>query len=137
MSAAEKIRETAKTLNENEVAKKFQASTNQVKLAGLGVVASATEESSKIFDSLVKQGQEFEQRTAVKVQDVRKLAENRVQQVRQRASTSLEKLEQVFEERVQQVLTKLGIPTREELNALNEKIEALRASLESKRKRLR
>jgi poly(hydroxyalkanoate) granule-associated protein len=66
-----------------------------------------------------------------------KVAEGHVQGIRNRANSSVEKLELVFEERVQQVLAKLGVPSQNDLEVLNQKIEELRASLPEKKKRLR
>lgn len=118
-------------------AKDIQESANQIWLAGLGAFSNAQEESEKVFESLVKQGQEFENKTSNNVRKQIKVAESRVQTIRHRANSSVVKLEQVFEERVQQVLAKLGVPSQNDLEVLNQKIEELRAALPEKKKRLR
>ena len=127
-SAKKKIKSTAKDIQE---------SANQIWLAGLGAFSNAQEESEKVFESLVKQGQEFENKTSDSVRKQIKVAESRVQSLRNRATSSVEKLELVFEERVQQVLAKLGVPSQNDLEVLNQKIEELRANLPEKKKRLR
>ena len=118
-------------------AKDIQESANQIWLAGLGAFSNAQEESEKVFESLVKQGQEFENKTSSNVRKQIKVAESRVQSIRNRANSSVGKLEQVFEERVQQVLAKLGVPSQNDLEVLNQKSEELRAALPEKKKRLR
>ena len=118
-------------------AKDIQDSANQIWLAGLGAFSNAQEESEKVFESLVKQGQEFENKTSSNVRKQMKVAEGRMQGIRNRAHGSVEKLELVFEERVQQVLAKLGVPSQNDLEVLNQKIEELRAALPEKKKRLR
>lgn len=127
-SATQKIKSTAKDM---------QDSANQIWLAGLGAFSNAQEESEKVFESLVKQGQDFENKTSSNVRKQIKVAEGRVQSIRNRANSSVEKLELVFEERVQQVLAKLGVPSQNDLEVLNQKIEELRAALPEKKKRLR
>ena len=127
-STKKKIKSTARDIQE---------SANQIWLAGLGAFSNAQEESEKVFESLVKQGQEFENKTSNNVRKQIKVAEGRVQSIRNRANSSVEKLELVFEERVQQVLAKLGVPSQNDLEVLNQKIEELRAALPEKKKRLR
>lgn len=127
-STQEKLKSTTKDI---------QDSANQIWLAGLGAFSNAQEESEKIFDSLVKQGKEFESKTSSNLRQQIQAAEGRVQSIRNRANSSVEKLELVFEERVQQVLAKLGVPSQNDLEVLNQKIEALRAELPEKKKRLR
>jgi poly(hydroxyalkanoate) granule-associated protein len=127
-STTQKLKSTAKDI---------QDSANQIWLAGLGAFSNAQEESEKVFESLVKQGQEFESKTSSNVRKKMKVAEGHVQGIRNRANSSVEKLELVFEERVQQVLAKLGVPSQNDLEVLNQKIEELRASLPEKKKRLR
>ena len=127
-STTQKLKSTAKDI---------QDSANQIWLAGLGAFSNAQEESEKVFESLVKQGQEFENKTSSNVRKQMKVAEGHVQGIRNRANSSVEKLELVFEERVQQVLAKLGVPSQNDLEVLNQKIEELRASLPENKKRLR
>ena len=59
----------------------------------------------------------------------RDAVENRVGQARERATDTWDKLEKVFEERVQRALVKLGVPSREDLNDLSDRVETLTAEL--------
>ena len=60
---------------------------------------------------------------------VRDAVEGRVDQARERAADTWDKLEKVFEERVQRALIKLGVPGRDDLNALTQRVERLTAEL--------
>lgn len=60
---------------------------------------------------------------------VRDVVESRVGQARERATDTWDKLEKVFEDRVQRALVKLGVPSREDLNDLSARVEALTAEL--------
>lgn len=108
-------------------------SAQQIWLAGVGAFGRAQAEGTKLFEALVKEGLSFEQ-TARKfaggrADAVRDAVENRVGQARERAADTWDKLEKVFEDRVQRALTKLGVPGRDDLNALIDRVDALNAEL--------
>ncbi|TKR33391.1 poly(hydroxyalcanoate) granule associated protein [Luteimonas gilva] len=108
-------------------------SAQQIWLAGVGAFGRAQAEGTKLFEGLVKEGLSLEQ-TARKfaggrADAVRDAVENRVGQARERAADTWDKLEKVFEDRVQRALTKLGVPGRDDLNALIDRVDALNAEL--------
>lgn len=112
---------------------KLSESAQQIWLAGVGAFGQAQAEGTKLFEALVKEGLSFEQ-TARKfaggrADAVRDAVENRVGVARERAADTWDKLEKVFEDRVQRALTKLGVPGRDDLNALIDRVDALNAEL--------
>ena len=108
-------------------------SAQQVWLAGVGAFSRAQAEGTKLFEGLVKEGMGLEQHmrkfAGGRAEIVRDAVENRVGQARDRATDTWDKLEKVFEDRVQRALVKLGVPGRDDLNELTEKVEALTAEL--------
>ena len=103
-------------------------SAQHIWLAGLGAFAKAQGEGGKLFEGLVKQGSQLEQRTrhiAGKVEEVRGAVESGVTQVRERTQETWDKLEQVFESRVSNALAKLGVPGRKELDELLKRVDEL------------
>jgi poly(hydroxyalkanoate) granule-associated protein len=98
--------------------KMVKDSANQIWLAGLGAFAKAQEEGSKLFESLVKEGEEIESRT-------KKAAEDKVEMAKNKTSDTWDKLEQVFEERVSRALSRLGVPTNDDIQSLSKRIEEL------------
>jgi len=100
-------------------------SANQIWLAGLGAFAKTQEEGGKVFESLVKQGEELEARTMkaanAKVEEMR----GRVEEVRDKATGRLDKLEQVFQDRVARALNRLGVPSNDDIQALIQHVESL------------
>jgi len=86
-----------------------------------------------LFEVLVKEGLNLEHtarrfaghRTTV----VRDAVENRVDQARERATDTWDRLEKVFEDRVQRALTRLGVPGRDDLADLSDRVEDLTAEL--------
>lgn len=110
-------------------AKSISESAQQIWLAGMGAFNRAQSEGSKLFETLVRDGLSLEQ-TARKFAGsragvVRDAMEGQVGQARERAADTWDKLEKVFEDRVQRALTKLGVPGRDDLSALTQRVERL------------
>lgn len=113
--------------------KSITESAQQIWLAGMGAFNRAQAEGGKLFESLVRDGLSLEQ-TARKLAGnranvVRDVVEGRVGQARERAVDTWDKLEKVFEDRVQRALVKLGVPGRDDLNALTQRVERLTEEL--------
>lgn len=110
-------------------AKAIMEQAEQIWLAGLGAFAKAQEQSSKLYETLVKEGSALEKATRKltgnKVEEVRGMVENTVSQVKERATDTWDRLEQVFENRVSKALGTLGIPGREELEQLAKRVDEL------------
>jgi poly(hydroxyalkanoate) granule-associated protein len=108
-------------------------SAQQIWMAGVGAFTRAQGEGSKLFEALVKEGMNIEKTTRQlaggRVDAVRDAMEDRVGAVRGRASDTWDRLEKVFEDRVQRALNRLGIPGRDDLNALSGRVDALTAQL--------
>lgn len=115
--------------NEKQVMGSVVDSARQIWLAGLGAFSKAEEEGGKLFESLVKEGEEVEART-------RKTAEKKVEEVREKmeevknkVSDTWDDLEQVFEDRVARVLNRLGVPTNDDVQELSKRVEELHESV--------
>ena len=113
--------------------KSITESAQQIWLAGMGAFNRAQAEGGKLFEGLVRDGLSLEQ-TARKLAGnranvVRDVVEGRVGQARERAVDTWDKLEKVFEDRVQKALVKLGVPGRDDLNALTHRVERLTEEL--------
>lgn len=108
-------------------------SAQQVWMAGLAAFSRAQGEGGKLFENLVKEGVTIEQKTrrfaTGKVDEARDAVETKVAQVRERAHDTWDRLEKVFEDRVARALTKLGVPGRDEMQALLERVEDLNRSI--------
>lgn len=115
------------------LSKSLSESAQQIWLAGVGAFSRAQAEGTKLFEGLVKEGMGLEQTVRKfaggRAEVVRDVVESRVGQARERATDTWDKLEKVFEDRVQRALVKLGVPSREDLNDLSSRVEALTAEL--------
>lgn len=105
-------------------ARDFRKYTQQIWQAGLGAFARAEEEGGKLFDSLVKLGEELETKT-------REIADTTVGEVRDtvmvKATDTRDKVERAFDERITNALSRLGIPTQKDIESLNNKLDVLTA----------
>jgi poly(hydroxyalkanoate) granule-associated protein len=110
-------------------AKGLLESAQQIWMAGLGAFGRAQEEGGKLFEGLVREGMSLEQKTrrfaTGRVDVARDAVENTVAQVKERATDTWDRLEKVFEDRVSRALGKLGVPGRDEMQALIDRVEEL------------
>ncbi len=112
--------------------RKVSESAQQVWLAGLGALARAQNEGSRLFDSLVKEGEAAEERSreeSARGQTLRDTVENTLGQARDRAAGTWDRVEKNFEDRVHRVLRRMDIPSRSDIEALNERLDALNRRL--------
>ncbi|GAB4374747.1 MAG: phasin family protein [Acidobacteriota bacterium] len=94
----------------------------KVWLAGLGTVAVVEDEVRGVFDTLVEKGKKFEG-TRVHVGD-------KVTEARETVGGLGQKVEQVVQSTVASTLHRLGVPTRDEIHALIDRVEALTRKVE-------
>ena len=116
-----------------QMSRSLVESAQQIWMAGVGAFTRAQGEGSKMFEALVKEGMNLEKTTRSlatgKVDAVRDAVEGRVGVVRERTIDTWDKLEKVFEDRVQRALNRLGIPGRDEINALTARVDTLTSVL--------
>jgi len=108
------------------------ASAHEIWQAGLGAFARAQRDGGELFGALVRDGAELHKLTQGLAQDRFPDAASRIgrlaEQVGRQASGSWDKIEKIFEDRVARSLRSLGVPSRDEVDALRREIEALRAA---------
>lgn len=112
-----------------QLADKIKDSARQIWLAGLGAFTKAEEDTGKLFDRLVQEGEQLETRTRGAVEKQIRTVEDRVGEVRERATGTWDRLEHMFDQRVSGALRRLGIHRREEIESLEHRIEALESEL--------
>lgn len=108
-----------------QMADRVKESANQIWLAGLGAYSKAEEEGGRLFDALVQDGEKLEAKTRAIVDKPLTVAKEKVETVRARATGSWEKVEKAFDLRVSKALHRLNIPTRADVERLNQRIAEL------------
>ena len=84
----------------------------------LGAFSKAQAEGSKLFDSLVKEGEEVQSRAS-------KSAQEAMSDVKARAGDTWDRLEQVFVDRVARALHSLNVPAKHDIDALTKRVAEL------------
>lgn len=122
---ASKLTAMASNLGEQPSAKQVMESAQQIWLAGLGAFSKAQNEGKKVFDTLVKQGEQLEQTTRHVAEATIETAKEQAAKTIEMASGKFDKLEQVFENRVHNSLNRLGVLTSKDIEALSQQVAEL------------
>lgn len=104
-------------------------------LAGLGALATAGEEGSRVFEELVEKGTKLEKTGRARLEKVLHRAEGRVRTLRGEAEGALSRIQAPIDNGVSTALNKLGVPTRKEILALTRRVEELTRTVQSAKKR--
>jgi poly(hydroxyalkanoate) granule-associated protein len=122
---SKRLKELADEAAENQVltqardlAVKVRDSANQIWLAGLGAFSKAQQEGANMFETLVAEGEKFQERT-------KGAADERMAEIREKASETWGKVEKVFDDRVGRALHALNVPTRKDIDVLSRRVHDL------------
>jgi poly(hydroxyalkanoate) granule-associated protein len=124
-----------------EIAEQFE----HVFLAGLGALSNAQKAGVKTFDTLVKEGEDFRDKTSRKTEsliddvqdairgmtsDAQSKATGLIDQVRD--SSKLDTLHDVFDTRVADAMERLNVPTKKDFDSINRKLNKILKELDGK-----
>jgi poly(hydroxyalkanoate) granule-associated protein len=123
---------TTETGTEKNVQEELKESVHRIWLAGLGALATAEEEGGKIFSRLVERGRDVESKGKVEVDKLKSDAER----FKAKAESAFETWGDKFDEKLTATLRRLGVPTREEIRNLTQKVEELNAKIEQLKPRV-
>lgn len=124
---AEKTAEAPKTEAEPSEFKPLLDSMHRLLLAGIGAVVLAQEEVEELVGKLVERGEIAEA-------DARKMIKDTVERRRKQVTEEAKKTEDVLDQRVEDILTRMNIPTKDEIEALSAKITALTKKVDELKK---
>lgn len=132
MASKKKIeKETTTWVNEVE---KY---SRQIWLAGLGAYSKVSKDGEKLFDGLVTDGEKAEKLAKAEVTKqvgVVKTsvgsAKSKVEEVKEKALGKWSELEDAFDKRLNSAISRLGVPSRNEVKALHSKVEVLTKQIE-------
>ncbi|MCW2294666.1 poly(hydroxyalkanoate) granule-associated protein [Pseudomonas sp. BIGb0408] len=108
--------------------------SRQIWLAGLGAYSKVSKDGTKLFDTLVKDGERAEKAAksdAGEQAEATKPARSRVDEVKDRAIGKWGELEEAFDKRLNSAISRLGVPSRSEVKSLSDKVELLTRQLEA------
>ena len=121
------LKPKSKSASERKSVLDFRKYTKQIWLAGLGAFSRAEEEGNKLFDSLVKVGEELESKTA-------DIADQTVEKVSEKAKESVtdtkDKVEKLIDNSVHHSLNRIGLVTLKDVQYLERLILQLHAKVD-------
>ncbi len=111
--------------------------SRQIWLAGLGAYSKVSKDGTKLFDGLVKDGEKAEKQAKSEVGkqvDVVKSsvdnAKSKVEEVKDKALGKWSELEEAFDKRLNSAISRLGVPSRNEVKSLQAKVDTLTKQIE-------
>lgn len=108
----------------------FRKYTKQIWLAGLGAFSRAEEEGNKLFDSLVKVGEELESKS-VEDQDSYQSSKNVVEKTKETVTETKEKVEKTLDQHLNHSLNRIGLVTVKDMQHLETLILQLHKKVDS------
>lgn len=111
----------------------LKETAHKIWMAGLGALATAEEEGSRLFRTLVDRGQSYESKVRKPVDEAARQVRGTMESVRGRAGKALRDVEEAVDDRVTSTLKRIGVPTRDEVARLTRKVEELNARLNDQR----
>ncbi len=119
-------------LLDSTVAQNVKDSAQHIWAAGLASFAKAQGEGSKVFEALVSEGLKLQKKTQSAAEEKLSAVASKVSSVAgdvgAKAGQQWDKLETIFEARVAKALQGLGVPSKADIDALIERIDALAAA---------
>lgn len=119
---------------DSQLSQSVGESAHLIWLAGLGAFAKVSGEGGKLFDTLVKEGEKVEERAREAASGALEEAREKTDQACGKAGDTWDKVEQIFEDRLARVLGRLGVPGRDDLRELTQRVDALLEQINDLRK---
>jgi poly(hydroxyalkanoate) granule-associated protein len=134
---------TRKTAAHKDVQDKVKETAHRIWLAGLGAFSMAEQEGGKLYRSLIKKGEQYEELGKERFEKVRDKVEAFAEtardkagevagEVEKRAGKAWSKVGADLDDAVSGALAKVGVPTKDEITRLTRRIEELTALVEKK-----
>lgn len=112
-----------------QLASSVKESAQQIWLAGLGAFSKAQAEGGKVFENLVKDGLGLQRKTQAaaeeKITEATSKMTDMANGITSKATGQWDKLENIFEDRVAKALSKLGVPSAKDVQALVQRVDEL------------
>ena len=116
-----------------EIQNDIMDSAHKVWLAGLGAVAMAEDEGSKIFSDLISKGKNLERRSQNQTKEQMEKAKGTVAGLKIVAESYWETFSRTVDDSVTDVVHRIGVPTKDEIETLTKKVEDLTAAVDNLR----
>ena len=137
MMAAKKPTVKESNAESNTWVGKVEEYSRKIWLAGLGVYSKIDTDGSKLFDTLVKDGEKAEKlaksagsKLVEEAKASTSSARSRVEDVKDLVLEKWSEFEEAFDKRLSSAISRLGVPSREEVKTLHAQVDALTKHIE-------
>lgn len=140
-------KDTSKTSDAGKNAEGITDQFEHVFLAGLGAMSNAQKAGAKTFDSLVKQGEEFRNRASERTDSLIEEVQDAIRGMtsdaeskttgllnKVRDASKLDNLYSVFDARVADAMDRLNVPSKNDIDAINKKLNKIMKLLDEQKK---
>lgn len=128
------VKKKAESESKATVLSDVKVYARKIWLAGLGAYAKAGQEGAEYFKELVKAGEGVEKQGKKLVSEQVEAANTQLgsvkSSVKEKVEVQLDKVEKAFDTRVASALNRIGIPSKQDVDALSAKLDGLNALLE-------
>lgn len=122
--------DTNTTTDDKKLQDDLKESAHRIWLAGLGALAAAGEEGAKAFTRLVDRGREAESRSKDDLKAQADKAKEQFDKAKGKAEGQWEEWSEKLDDVLTRSLHRLGVPTRDEIHTLTQRVEELTAKIE-------
>lgn len=127
--AKQKGKKKTKAKSKGSLPEELTERGREVWLAGLGAMAAAEEEGTKLFNSLIERGKSYESQGREQLEEVAETATEQQQALSER-------VESTIAETVEVALERFGVPTQSEVKTLSRQLDRLTKKVEQLTKAL-
>ena len=116
-------------MSDKNIQNELKDSAHKIWLAGLGALATAEEEGSKLFKNLVERGEGWESKNKERWEEMKEGVKSKIDETTGKAKDEAEgawdKVESRIEDAVGAAFQKAGVPSREEIATLTKRVDEL------------
>jgi poly(hydroxyalkanoate) granule-associated protein len=118
------------TPNEKSLQDDLKDSAHRIWLAGLGALAAVGEEGAKAFSHLVDRGREVESKSKDDFKVQADKAKEQFDKAKGKAEGQWDEWSEKLDEALTRSLHRIGVPSRDEIRTLTQRVEELTAKVE-------
>jgi len=116
-----------------ELQQDIMDSAHKIWLAGLGAVVMAEQEGGKFLTNLVEKGEKVEKKSKEKGKEQVEKAKGTVAGMKTVAESYWETFGRTVDDQMTAVIHRIGVPTKEEIEILTQKVESLTVAVDKLR----
>ncbi|RMG49279.1 MAG: hypothetical protein D6718_00070 [Acidobacteria bacterium] len=122
---------SARRRKEDSRSEEKAAAFHRIWLAGLGALHSAETEGRELFRKLVERGEEYAEKARPTVERLRERTAELSAELREGAGRSWDRFEKILDERLSAAMSRIGVPDRDEIRRLADRVEELTRQVEA------